>query len=249
MVQTCSRCWSRYAAYLVAEALHVSGILAVVASGCGRAGRVKGLSADSGACARGMADDRVGLQRHGGRLLGCSFAKCWPAVATTTRCTRGVGRRALGRAHGAGLAWVWASAHVRFRLHWGLGRRAGGPIRSGCSSWAGRRCAARSRSPQRCRFPCSRRPGAPFPERDLVGVPRRCDDLPHARPERRSAPGYPRLARATSTTARSRRAPPARARRAAIASWLPWPIGRRPESGPSRTRCCRATRARSSCAS
>ena len=51
----------------------------------------------------------------------------------------------------------------------GAGRAvATGPIRGACSSWAGRRCAGRSRSPRRLSVPLLTQAGAPFPERDLV---------------------------------------------------------------------------------
>lgn len=160
-----------YAAYLVAEALHVSGVLAVVLAGLfGGAREVEGLSAAGrrqtreawrmlGWLFNALVFVLLGLQlRH--MLDAVRDHEAWwlAALALALWLLLTVLR----------LAWVWASAHGRFRLHWGWAGPRQGPDarRMFLVGWAAVRgsvtlAAALS-------LPLLTQSGAPFPQRELV---------------------------------------------------------------------------------
>lgn len=119
-----------YAAYLVAEALHVSGVLAVVLAGLMAGGKeVKGLSADGRRHSRevwrmlswvlnGLVFVLLGLQlRH---ML--AAVEHYPVAWLTGLALSLWLLLTLLR-----IGWVWASAEVRFRLHWGWAGELSGP--------------------------------------------------------------------------------------------------------------------------
>jgi CPA1 family monovalent cation:H+ antiporter len=160
-----------YAAYLVAEALHVSGVLAVVLAGLFAGGKeVEGLSADGRRHARevwrmlswvfnGLVFVLLGLQlRHMlaavehypvAWLIGVSLA-LW-LVLTVLR-----------------MGWVWASAHVRFLLHWGWAGARTGPDwkRMFLVSWAAVRGSVTLATA--LSVPLLTAGGTAFPQRELV---------------------------------------------------------------------------------
>lgn len=160
-----------YAAYLAAEALHVSGVLAVVIAGLWTGGQeVKGLSADGRRHSRevwrmlayilnGLVFVLLGLQlRHmlaavdhydGTRLAFLALA-LW-AMLMVLR-----------------MGWVWASAHVRFRLQWGWAGSQTGPDdrRMFLVGWAAVRGSVTLATA--LSVPLMTASGAPFPERELV---------------------------------------------------------------------------------
>jgi Na+/H+ antiporter len=130
-----------YGAYLAAEALHVSGILAVVAAGLWASGQeVKGLTADARQHARevwrmlsyvlnGTVFVLLGLQLR--RML--SGVEEFAALDLVLYALLLWVLLMVLR-----IAWVWASAHLRFRLRWGwTGGEAGpDPKRLLLISWA-----------------------------------------------------------------------------------------------------------------
>lgn len=160
-----------YSAYLVAEALGVSGILAVVASGLWAGGQeVKGLSPESRRHARevwrmiawffnGLVFVLLGLQLRqmiagvagydGLHLAYWAFA-LW-AVLMALR-----------------LAWVWGSGYARFHSGWGWsgGREGPDPRRMFLVGWAAVRGSITLATA--LSVPLLTQAGDPFPERDLV---------------------------------------------------------------------------------
>jgi CPA1 family monovalent cation:H+ antiporter len=171
VVQTLLTVLVPYAAYLVAEGLHVSGILAVVASGLWAGGQeVKGLSPESRRHSRevwrmiawffnGLVFVLLGLQlremiagvaAYDGFHLAFWALALW-AVLMVVR-----------------IAWVWGSGHARYHLGWGWagGSEGPDPRRMFLVAWASVRgsitlAAALS-------VPLVTQAGTPFPERDLV---------------------------------------------------------------------------------
>ena len=119
-----------YAAYLAAEALHVSGVLAVVIAGLWAGGKeVRGLSAEGRRHARevwrmigyvfnGLVFVLLGLQLRHMMAAVAHHEVHWLAFLAFTLWLVVMLLR---------LAWVWASAHVRFLLHWGWAGPSGGP--------------------------------------------------------------------------------------------------------------------------
>ncbi|EXI87598.1 MAG: Sodium, potassium, lithium and rubidium/H(+) antiporter [Candidatus Accumulibacter regalis] len=160
-----------YGAYLAAEALHVSGILAVVAAGLWASGQeVKGLTADARQHARevwrmlsyvlnGAVFVLLGLQLR--RMLSgvddfapldlVLYALVLWALLMVLR-----------------IAWVWTSAHLRFRLRWGWTGSTTGPDpkRLLLVSWAAVRGSITLATA--LSVPAVVAAGTPFPERDLV---------------------------------------------------------------------------------
>ncbi|WP_374681591.1 Na+/H+ antiporter [Accumulibacter sp.] len=160
-----------YGAYLAAEALQVSGILAVVAAGLWASGQeVKGLTADARQHARevwrmlsyvlnGAVFVLLGLQLR--RMLSgvddfapldlVLYALVLWALLMVLR-----------------IAWVWTSAHLRFRLRWGWTGSTTGPDpkRLLLVSWAAVRGSITLATA--LSVPAVVAAGTPFPERDLV---------------------------------------------------------------------------------
>jgi Na+/H+ antiporter len=160
-----------YGAYLAAEALQVSGILAVVAAGLWASGQeVQGLTAHARRHARevwrmlsyvlnGLVFVLLGLQLR--RML-TSVEHFNPLDLTLYAVILWL------LLMGLRLAWVWTSAHVRFRLHWGwAGSRSGpDPKRMLLVSWAAVRGSITLATA--LSIPLFVADGTPFPERDLV---------------------------------------------------------------------------------
>jgi len=160
-----------YAAYLAAEALHVSGVLAVVIAGLWAGGQeVKGLSADGRRHARevwrmisyvfnGLVFVLLGLQlRHMLEAVG-HYDASWLAFLALSLWLLLMLLR---------MGWVWASAHVRFRLQWGWAGRRTGPDkrRMFLVGWAAVRGSVTLATA--LSVPLITQAGAPFPMRDLV---------------------------------------------------------------------------------
>ena len=170
-VQTLLTILIPYAAYLAAEVLHVSGVLAVVIAGMLAGGReVEGLSADGRRHARevwrmiawvlnGLVFVLLGLQlrhmlvavSHHDPLWLASIALALWLLLTTLR-----------------MGWVWASTKARFALNWGWAGLESGPShrRNFLVGWAAVRgsitlAAALS-------VPLMTQDGVPFPHRELV---------------------------------------------------------------------------------
>jgi len=160
-----------YAAYLAAEALHVSGILAVVIAGLWAGGQeVRGLSADGRRHARevwrmlsyvfnGLVFVLLGLQlRH---MLAAveHYEPAWLAFVAMALWVVLMALR---------MAWVWASAHVRFRLHWGWAGARTGPDgrRMFLVGWAAVRGSVTLATA--LSVPLLTATGTPFPDRELV---------------------------------------------------------------------------------
>ena len=160
-----------YGAYLAAEAVHVSGILAVVAAGLWASGQeVKGLTAEARKHARevwlmlsyvlnGVVFLLLGLQLRRMVTGVDSYAPVdlmlyaivlW-VLLMTMRVT-----------------WVWVSAHLRFRLDWGWSGSKTGPEpkRLLLVSWAAVRGSITLATA--LSIPTAIAAGTPFPERDLV---------------------------------------------------------------------------------
>ncbi|HRE13143.1 MAG TPA: Na+/H+ antiporter [Usitatibacteraceae bacterium] len=160
-----------YAAYLIAETLHVSGILAVVTSGLWAGGQeVKGLSADGRRHARevwrlvgyvfnGLVFVLLGLQLrhmvagagpHGPLELALWAVALW-ALLMALR-----------------FGWVWSSAWLRFKLKWGWSGGHQGPDnkRLFLLSWAAVRGSITLATA--LSVPLLTTSGAPLPERGLV---------------------------------------------------------------------------------
>ena len=160
-----------YAAYLAAEALHVSGVLAVVLAGLFAGGKeVQGLSAEGRRHARevwrmlawvlnGLVFVLLGLQlRH--MLAAVEHHPVWwlAALALALWLLLTVLR----------VGWVWASAHARFRLRWGWAGPYAGPQprRMFLISWAAVRGSVTLATA--LSVPLLTSAGAPFPQRELV---------------------------------------------------------------------------------
>ena len=171
MLQTLLAVLVPYAAYLTAESLHVSGILAVVASGLWAGGQeVKGLSPEGRRHARevwrmisyifnGLVFVLLGLQlRHMLEAVGHYDAGALALYAFSLWALLMVLR----------LGWVWASAHVRFRLNWGWAGAESGPDprRMFLVGWAAVRGSITLATA--LSVPLLTTSGAPFPERELV---------------------------------------------------------------------------------
>ncbi|HCZ17858.1 MAG TPA: Na+/H+ antiporter [Accumulibacter sp.] len=160
-----------YGAYLAAEALHVSGILAVVAAGLWASGQeVKGLTADARQHARevwrmlsyvlnGLVFVLLGLQLR--RMLTSvdQYAALDLALYALVLWALLMVLR---------IAWVWISAHLRFRLGWGWSGSDSGPDpkRLLLVSWAAVRGSITLATA--LSVPTIIAGGTPFPERDLV---------------------------------------------------------------------------------
>lgn len=160
-----------YAAYLAAEALHVSGILAVVIAGLWAGGKeIKGLSVDGRRHARevwrmvsyifnGLVFVLLGLQlRHMLDAVG-HYDASWLAMLACALWTLLMALR---------FGWVWASAHVRFRLQWGWAGARTGPDarRMFLVAWAAVRGSVTLATA--LSVPLMTQAGVPFPERELV---------------------------------------------------------------------------------
>ncbi len=171
VVQTLLTVLVPYAAYLVAEALHVSGILAVVASGLWAGGQeVKGLSPESRRHARevwrmiawffnGLVFVLLGLQlrqmvagvaNHDALHLAYWAIALWVLLMTLR------------------LGWVWASGYARFHFGWGWagGSQGPDPRRMFLVGWAAVRGSITLATA--LAIPLVTQAGTPFPERDLV---------------------------------------------------------------------------------
>jgi len=160
-----------YAAYLLAESIHVSGILAVVTSGLWAGGQeVKGLSAEGRRLSR-EAWRLIGYVFNGlvFVLLGLQLRHMVAGVESY-----GTGQLAfLALALWAFLmalrfAWVWASAYARYHLGWGWtgGHRGPDPRRMFLLSWAAVRGSITLATA--LSVPLLTQAGAPLPERGLV---------------------------------------------------------------------------------
>jgi CPA1 family monovalent cation:H+ antiporter len=160
-----------YAAYLAAEALHVSGVLAVVIAGLwGGGAEIKGLSADGRRHARevwrmlayilnGLVFVLLGLQlRH--MLAAVGHYDPWWLLFMALALWAFLMLLRLG--------WVWASAYIRYRVHWGWsgGRAAPDPRRLFIIGWAAVRGSVTLATA--LSVPLLTSSGAPFPQRDLV---------------------------------------------------------------------------------
>jgi CPA1 family monovalent cation:H+ antiporter len=160
-----------YAAYLAAEALHVSGVLAVVIAGLWAGGmELKGLSADGRRHSRevwrmlsyvlnGLVFVLLGLQlRHMVAAVG-DHHPGWLAFLALSLWALLMALR---------IAWVWASAHVRFKLHWGWAGPDAGPDdrRMFLIGWAAVRGSVTLATA--LSVPLLTNAGTPFPERELV---------------------------------------------------------------------------------
>ena len=170
-LQTLLSLLTPYAAYLAAEALHVSGVLAAVLAGLWAGGReVKGLSPAGRRHARevwrmiaylfnGLVFVLLGLQLRSMLSSVGHFDPWWLAGLA-------VGLWALLMALRFG--WVWASAHVRFRMQWGWAGPRGGPQpqRMFLISWAAVRGSITLATA--LSVPLLTATGEPFPQRDLV---------------------------------------------------------------------------------
>ena len=160
-----------YGAYLAAEALHVSGVLAVVIAGLWAGGReVKGLSADGRRHARevwrmlsyifnGLVFVLLGLQLRHMLAAVQGHDPLWLAGLALSLWALLVVMR---------LVWVWASAHVRFRLHWGWAGARSGPDRRRMFlvGWAAVRGSVTLATA--LAVPLTTAAGTPLPERDLL---------------------------------------------------------------------------------
>jgi CPA1 family monovalent cation:H+ antiporter len=171
VVQTLLTVLVPYSAYLVAEALHVSGILAVVASGLWAGGQeVKGLSVESRRHARevwrmiawffnGLVFVLLGLQlrqmiagvsNHDALHLAMWAIALWAAIMAIR------------------LGWVWGSGYARFHFGWGWAGGSEGPDsrRMFLVGWAAVRGSITLATA--LSVPLLTQAGDPFPERDLV---------------------------------------------------------------------------------
>jgi CPA1 family monovalent cation:H+ antiporter len=160
-----------YAAYLAAEALHVSGVLAVVLAGLFAGGReLQGLSAEGRRHARevwrmvswvfnGLVFVLLGLQlRH--MLHAVEHFPAWWLAALALAL--------WGLLTVLRVSWVWASAKVRFRLLWGWAGSNAGPDwkRMLLVSWAAVRGSITLATA--LSVPLLTAAGEPFPQRELV---------------------------------------------------------------------------------
>jgi Na+/H+ antiporter len=160
-----------YAAYLAAEALHVSGVLAVVIAGLWAGGKeVRGLSAEGRRHARevwrmiayvfnGLVFVLLGLQLRHMLAAVAHYEASWLALLALSLWLVIMLLR---------LGWVWASAHVRFSLKWGWAGPRGGPEprRMFLVGWAAVRGSITLATA--LSIPLLTQAGTPFPQRELV---------------------------------------------------------------------------------
>jgi CPA1 family monovalent cation:H+ antiporter len=160
-----------YAAYLAAEALHVSGVLAVVIAGLWAGGKeVQGLSADGRRHSRevwrmiayvfnGLVFVLLGLQLRHMLSAVAHFDATWLAFMAVSLWVVLMALR---------IGWVWASAHVRFRMNWGWAGQKSGPDwrRMFLVGWAAVRGSITLATA--LSVPLLTTAGTPFPERELV---------------------------------------------------------------------------------
>lgn len=170
-VQTLLTILIPYAAYLAAEALQVSGVLAVVIAGLLTGGKeVEGLSADGRRHSRevwrmlswvfnGLVFVVLGLQLRHMLVAVSHYDPAWLAFLALSLWALLTALR---------MAWVWASAHLRFALGWGWAGDKAGPShrRNFLVGWAAVRgsitlAAALS-------VPLLTQDGHPLPQRELV---------------------------------------------------------------------------------
>ncbi len=171
VVQTLLTVLVPYSAYLVAEAFHVSGILAVVASGLWAGGQeVKGLSVESRRHAREVW--RMIAWFFNGLvfvLLGLQLRQMIAGVAGHDALHLAMWAIALWAALMAiRLAWVWGSGYARFHFGWGWAGGSEGPDsrRMFLVGWAAVRGSITLATV--LSIPLLTQAGDPFPERDLV---------------------------------------------------------------------------------
>jgi CPA1 family monovalent cation:H+ antiporter len=171
VVQTLLTVLVPYSAYLVAEAFHVSGILAVVASGLWAGGQeVKGLSVESRRHAREVW--RMIAWFFNGLvfvLLGLQLRQMIAGVAGHDALHLAIWAIALWAALMAiRLAWVWGSGYARFHFGWGWAGGTEGPDsrRMFLVGWAAVRGSITLATV--LSIPLLTQAGDPFPERDLV---------------------------------------------------------------------------------
>ncbi len=171
VVQTVLTVIVPYAAYLVAEALHVSGILAVVASGLWAGGQeVKGLSPESRRHARevwrmiawffnGLVFVLLGLQLRQ-MVAGVAGYDGWHLAYWAIALWVVLMALRIG--------WVWGSGYARFHSGWGWsgGREGPDPRRMFLVGWAAVRGSITLATA--LSVPLLTQAGQPFPERDLV---------------------------------------------------------------------------------
>ncbi len=171
MLQTLLALLTPYAAYLAAEALQVSGVLAVVLAGLWAGGQeVKGLSAAGRRHAREVW--RMVAYLFNGLvfvLLGLQLRQMLVAVNhydPLRLAGLALGLWALLMALRIG--WVWASAYLRFHMHWGwAGPRDGPqPRRMFLVSWAAVRGSITLATA--LSVPLLTSTGEPFPQRELI---------------------------------------------------------------------------------
>jgi len=171
VVQTLLTVLVPYAAYIVAEALHVSGILAVVASGLWAGGQeVKGLSVESRRHAREVW--RMIAWFFNGLvfvLLGLQLRQMVAGVANHDAAHLAYWAIALWLVLMAlRIGWVWASGYARYYFGWGWSGGAAGPDprRMFLVGWAAVRGSITLATA--LAVPLVTQAGTPFPERDLV---------------------------------------------------------------------------------
>ena len=160
-----------YAAYIVAESLHVSGILAVVAAGLWASGQeLMGLTPEARRHLRevwrvvqfvlnGLVFVLLGLQL---RNMIAGVSAYGPLELAQYAIVLWLALMALR------LAWVYASAYLRFRTHWGWtgDRRGPDPRRVFLVGWAAVRGSITLATALSVPYLTSA--GMPFPYRDLV---------------------------------------------------------------------------------
>jgi monovalent cation/hydrogen antiporter len=159
-LQTLLSLLTPYAAYLAAEALHVSGVLAAVLAGLWAGRRhAREVWRMVAYLLNGLVFVLLGLQLRA--MLGAveHHAPLWLAGLA-------LGLWALLMV--LRLGWVWVSAHVRFRLHWGwAGPKAGPqPRRMFLVGWAAVRGSITLATA--LSVPLLTAGGEPFPQRELV---------------------------------------------------------------------------------
>lgn len=171
VVQTLLTVLVPYSAYLVAEALHVSGILAVVASGLWAGGQeVKGLSPESRRHAREVW--RMIAWFFNGLvfvLLGLQLRQMIAGVAGYDALHLAGWALALwGALMALRIGWVWGSGYARFHFGWGWSGAREGPDarRMFLVSWAAVRGSITLATA--LSVPLLTQAGEPFPERGLV---------------------------------------------------------------------------------
>ena len=171
VVQTLLTVLVPYSAYLVAEALHVSGILAVVASGLWAGGQeVKGLSPESRRHAREVW--RMIAWYFNGLvfvLLGMQLRQMVAGVAGYDGLHLAYWAFALWVVLMAlRIGWVWGSGYARFHFGWGWagGREGPDARRMFLVSWAAVRGSITLATA--LSVPLLTTAGEPFPQRDLV---------------------------------------------------------------------------------